>query len=195
MPGSTSAATTSRARGPAIGVLRPLLGHRDHLHVELRPEHLVAELEVLHDLDRVRRGRGHEVVVVGEARGGAVVERRSRPRAASRRSGPCRPAASRRCWRRPGRGRRRRPALHVDLAEGRDVADADPLARRPDLARHRLEPVALARLGEPLGAQPEAGLDEDRAALRGPGDATASAGSAGNPCRGGGRRRRRSRPA
>ena len=60
---------------PGDGVLRPLLGDRHHLHVELGPDALVAEFEVLHDLDRVGRGRRHEVVVVGEARGGAVVER------------------------------------------------------------------------------------------------------------------------
>ena len=63
----------ARAR-PGDGELRPLLGDRDHLHVELGPQHLLAELEVLHHLGRVGGGGGHEVVVLGEPRGGAVVQ-------------------------------------------------------------------------------------------------------------------------
>ena len=37
----------ARARA-GDGELRPLLGDRDHLHVELGPQHLLAEFEMLH---------------------------------------------------------------------------------------------------------------------------------------------------
>ena len=41
------------------GKLRPLFGDGDRLHVELGPKALLAEFEMLHDLDRV-----HVVVVM-----------------------------------------------------------------------------------------------------------------------------------
>src|SRR5207247_2217188 len=43
-------------------------------HLQLRPLELKQALQVLHYVDRVDRGRGHEVVRGGQARCGAVVE-------------------------------------------------------------------------------------------------------------------------
>src|SRR6202020_2215776 len=52
-----------------------------------------------------------------------------------------------------------------DLAEGGDVANANPAAGGVDLAIDRAPPVAIPGPGEPLWSFPQAGIDEGRAVL------------------------------
>ncbi len=130
-------------------------------HIEIGPQHLMAEFDVLHHLRRhwpwwwsSDSGRRPRRDVVPSSR-------RSHPRAASGHSVP-------------GRGQRRERvgvdrsrnsagvrALDVDLAQRRDIADADR-ARTACTSRLTVfEPVRLAGPGELLRPQPEAALDED----------------------------------
>ena len=148
---------------PRDGELGPLLGDRDGLHVEVRPQPLQGVLDVLHHLAGIGRGGGHQIMVVAEARCRAVVE--DEPVLAQHQAVAC-----------PADGQRRERvgvepveqpcgvrALDVDLAQRRDVADADRAAHRLHLAGAALQPVCLAGPGEPLRAQPDAALDEGRA--------------------------------
>ena len=123
---------------------------------------------MLHDQPGLGRGGGQEIMVVGQPRRRAVVIDQSvlaqhQPVAclADRevREGVDVDAIEEDA----GIG-----AVHVDLAERRDVAEADAAAHRPDLARHRFQPVFFARLRIPLRALPQAGVDEHRALLGGP---------------------------
>ena len=59
--------------------------------------------------------------------------------------------------------------LDVDLAQGRHIADTHARAYGLYFARDDLEPIGLPGCGEPLRAQPIAGLDEPGATLDGPG--------------------------
>ena len=153
---------------PGDGELRPLLGDRDVLHVEVRPEPLVAELDVLHHLAGVGRGGGHEEVLVAEARRGAVVEDEAVLAQHQRRSGRGRPAASRRCWRRAGRGRRRRRGPGCRSCRASRRRRCRPPLRTAFTSRVQLASQSSPGRGEPLRAQPEAGLDEGGAVLRRP---------------------------
>ena len=74
---STMLRKTSRERGPATEILRPLVANGGELHVEFRPQPLVAELHVLQDLGRVGGGGGDDKAILAEARGGAVVQHES----------------------------------------------------------------------------------------------------------------------
>ena len=118
--------------------LRPLLGHRDRLHVELRPEALQAELQVRHHLAGRRRRGGDEEMALPQPRHRAVVHDEAvlaqhqpvaHPPHRQRRDGVGIDPVE--------EGRRVRP-LHVDLAERRHVADADRAAHHRDLARAAL---------------------------------------------------------
>src|SRR6516165_10334708 len=55
------------------GVLRPVIRHRYEPHIELWPQHLTAELEMLHHLAGIGGGRGHDEMLLAEARRGAVI--------------------------------------------------------------------------------------------------------------------------
>jgi hypothetical protein len=148
-------------------ILRPLLGDRNHLHIELRPQNLLAEFEMLHHLNRIGRGGGHEIMVVGQPRRGAVVEHEAvlaehqpvarlaeRQRRESVGIDPVEKGAG-------------VPALDVDLAEGRNVAHADPPTDIGDFTVHR---VLRLLAGPPVieRAQPRPGFDKHRALLLGP---------------------------
>ena len=175
--------------------LRPLVGDRGQLHVEFGQQHLPAEFEVLHHQPGLGRGGGQEVVVVGQPRRRAVVideavlaQHQPVARLADGEAGEGVDVDA--VEEGAGVG-----ALHVDLAERRDVADADAAAHRLDLARHRFQPVRLAGLRIPLRALPQAGVDEDRALLGGPVMRRRQPRRCGNSRRGDGRQTRRSRPA
>ena len=148
--------------------LRPLVGHRGQLHVEFRKQHLPAEFEVLHDQPGLgRRGR-QEIVIVGQPRGRAVVidqavlaQHQPVARLADGEVGEGVDVDA--VEEGAGVG-----AMHVDLAERRDVAEADAAAHRLDLAGDRFQPVLFAGLRIPLRALPQAGVDEHRALLGGP---------------------------
>ena len=104
--------------------LRPLLGDRDIGHVEIGEQRLVGEFHLRHHLGGIGRGGGHHVMVLGEARGGAVVIDDA-------------VLAQHEAVARLADGQRREGvavelveedtgilALDVDLAERRDIADA-----------------------------------------------------------------------
>jgi hypothetical protein len=85
----------------------------------------MAELQMLHHRPALAGGGGHQEMLVAEARGGAVVhdeavlaQHQAIARLADRQRREAVDVD-------PVEEGRRRPALHVDLAEGRDVADAD----------------------------------------------------------------------
>ena len=151
-------------RGPRLRPrhrhLCPLLGDRDIGDVEIGEQCLVGEFHLRHDLGRIGRGCGHHIVILGEARGGAVViddavltqhEAVARLADAKRREGVAVELVE------EGSGIL---ALHVDLAQRRDIAEADGAARGEHLARRGCKPV-LALSREPGGAHPQAGFDED----------------------------------
>ena len=153
--------------GPRDRELRPLLGDRDHFDIELGPQTLLAEFEMLHHLDRVGGGGGHEITIVGEPRRGAVIEHKAI-------LAQHQPVA--RLAHRQGRegvgidaieeGARVTP-LHVDLAERGDVAHPDLASHRRHLAVHRiLRLLSGPRIIE--RAKPRPGLDEDGTLLLGP---------------------------
>ena len=162
---STTSRRTSRERGPATEILRPLLADRGELHVELRPQPLGAELHVLQHLGRVGGGGGDDVAVLGEARGGAVVQHQpvlAQHQAVARLAdGQGLPAVGVEAVEELGRVR----ALQVDLAERGHIAHADAGAHGAHLAVDAAEPVGLAGPRIPLRAQPVARLDEHGAVL------------------------------
>ena len=151
--------------GARDGELRPLLGDRAHRHVELRPQPLVAVFHVLQHLGGVRRRRRDDEAMLGQPRGGAVVEHEAvlaQHQAVARPAdGEVGPGVGVDAVEELGGVR----SLHVDLAERGDIAHADARAHGPHLAAHALQPVALAGPRIPLRAQPIAGLDEHRALL------------------------------
>ena len=158
--------------------LRPLVADGDELHVEIGPQHLMAELHVLVDARRVGGGGGHEETVGAEPGGGAVVhdeavlaQHHAVAGAADAEGGEGVDVEAVE----EGAGVR---ALHVDLAERGDVAEADRGAHGCHLAADGGEPVGFARLRIPLRAQPGAGFDEHRALLLGPGVRRRTAGRA-----------------
>ena len=180
---------------PGDRELRPLVGDRGQLHVEFRKQHLPAEFEMLHHRPGLGGGGGQEIVVVGQPRRGAVVidhavlaQHQPVARLADGEVGEGVDVDAVE----EGAGIR---AVHVDLAERRDIAEADAAAHRLDLARHRFQPVLLARLRIPLRALPQAGVDEDRALLRRPVMRRRQPRRCGNSRRGDGRQTRRSPPA
>ena len=59
-------------------------------------------------------------------------------------------------------------ALHLDLAERRDIAQANAGPHRQHFAVDRLAPMGLAGFRHILRAQPQAGLDKHSALLDGP---------------------------
>ena len=151
----------------------------------------MAELQVLHHAAGLRGRGGHEEALGREPRGRAVVHHEAvlaQHQAVAR-------LADRQ--RREGVGvdaveeRRRVGALDLDLAERRDVADADAARARRHLAVHGLEPVLLARARIILRAQPLRRSRRRPRPARPPIDARAAAASAGNPCRDDGRPARR----
>ena len=109
-----------------------------------------------------RRGREHEMVVRRAARR-CRRRRRCRPRAASGHSARGRPAGSKRCSHRCGRGRSRRPgpARRSCRARRRRVRPTRA-AHRPRLRQHR-PPACVAGRRIDERAQPQAELDEDGA--------------------------------
>ena len=131
---STTPRRTSRELRAGEGILRPLLADRGELHVELRPQPLGAELHVLQHLRRVGRGGGDDVAVLGEARGGAVVQHQAilaQHQAVARLAdGQRLPAVAVEAVEELGRVR----ALQVDLAERGHIAHADARAHRAHLA-------------------------------------------------------------
>ena len=125
--------------------LRPLVADRGELHVEIGPQHLMAELHVLVDARRVGGGGGHEEAVGAEPGGGAVVhdeavlaQHHAVAGAADGEGGEGVDVEA--VEEGAGVG-----ALHVDLAERGDVAEADRGAHRRHLAADGGEPVGLAR--------------------------------------------------
>ena len=154
----------ARARA-GDGELRPLLANGGELHVEFRPQPLVAELHVLQDLGGVGGGGGDDEAILAEARGGAVVEHEpvfaQHEAVASLADCEGLPAVGIEALQELGCVR----PLQVDLAERRDIAEAHARANGTHLAAHALEPIGLAGLRIPLRAQPIARLDEHRALL------------------------------
>src|SRR5262245_65164122 len=120
---------------------------------------------MLHDLDRVHSGGGYVVMVVCKARGGTVVEHEA-------------VLAQHHAVARLADGERRESvgidaveedsgvaSLHVDLAEGRDIARADLVADVRHLAvYHILRLLASPRVIE--ATEPRPGFDEDRKSTR-----------------------------
>ncbi len=116
------------------GDLRPLLADGRHAHVELRPQDLQAEFEMLVDLGRIGGGGRHDPAVGAEARRRAVVHDEA---VLAQHDAVARLA---------DRQRRERVDVHpveqgadvgplkLDLAEGRDVDQPDRAAHRPHLA-------------------------------------------------------------
>ncbi len=149
------------------GDLGPLIGDRDILHVELRPQRLVAELDMRHDAAGIGGGGGDEIMPGREMADGAVVEQEAvlaQHQAVARLAGlQGREAVAIEAVEQRGGIR----PLEIDLAQSRDIADADRLANGHDLAGGGGAPV-LARLREPGRAQPEAGLHEHRTHLLAP---------------------------
>ena len=124
--------------------LRPLLGHGHELHVERRPQHLMAEFEMLHRAHRVRGGAHHDEALGRKPRDRAVVhheavlaqqQRVARLADRERREGVGADAVE------ENGGVR---ALDLDLAEGRDVAHADATAGRCHFSVDGFQPVLLA---------------------------------------------------
>src|SRR5438132_56168 len=116
----------------------------------------MAELHVLKYLCGVRGGRRHQEAIVRKAGSRAVVH--DETILAQHHAITC-PAD---CERRPvidvepveeESGIR---SLHIDLAERRHITEANGGADVPHLAVHRLQPIAFARAGKILSAQPEA---------------------------------------
>src|SRR6185369_7397620 len=125
------------------------------------------EFEMLHDLDRIHRGRGHVIMVLLEARGGAVVDHEAvlaqHHAVAGLTDGERRESVAIDAVE-EGVGV---AALHVDLAKRRDIAHADMIADIRYLPVHRvLRLLASARVIE--RAEPRPGLDEHGSPLFGP---------------------------
>ena len=148
--------------------LRPLLGDRGELHVELRPQHLMAMLHVLVDRDRVGRGGGHEPVLFAEPCDGAVVHHTpvlaQHHAVAGATDGERLPAVRVEAL----DELQRVGTLELDLAERRDIAEPHRRAHGLHLADHGRQPVGLAGVREVLRAQPRAGFDEHRTLLARP---------------------------
>ena len=138
---------------------RPLVGDAGDLDRELRPHRLPVELHVRHDVGGAR-GRGRDVErVIGEARDRAVVEHHAvlaqhEPVARLADGKP-----SHRVAVQPVEELGRVGALHVDLAERRDVDQADRFAHAARLAQGRGEQV-LAGARVVARPPPEPGVDE-----------------------------------
>src|SRR5262249_44007712 len=139
------------------------------LHVQFRPQHLMAELHVLKHLCSVGGGCRHEKAIVRKAGSRAVVH--DETILTQHRAITC--LAD--CERRPDInvepveeecGIR---SLNSDLAERRHIAEANGGSDAAHLAVHRLQPVAIARAWKILSTQPEPGLGKDRILLLGPG--------------------------
>ena len=161
------------AAGPATENCAHWSVAEHELHVELRPQHLVAELHVLEHALRIGGGRGHEEAIVGEARRRAVVEHEAVlaqhhavTRASDRQGGE-------RVDVEAIEERAGVRALDIDLAQRGHVAEADRRADSAHLAVDRLAPLALAVAREVLRAQPRPGFHEDRALLGAPTRASA----------------------
>src|SRR6185369_10499340 len=142
-----------------------LLANRYVLDVELRPQRLMAELDMRHHPRRIGGGGGHEEMVRRQARCRAVVK----DDAVFAQHEPV--ARLTDLERRPAVAvepveelRSIRP-LHIDLAERRHIADADPFAHRLHFADDTVEPIILMSQRKPRRAQPKTGLDKDRASL------------------------------
>ena len=176
----------ARAR-PGDRELRPLLGHRARTARRAPATAPGGRTRMCCiTLAGVGRGGRHEEAVVGEARGGAVVHHEAvlaqhhavaRPADRQGGAGVDVEAVEERAGVRP---------LHVDLAERRDVADADRRAHRAHLAVDASRASRVSPAAEPLRAQPRPGLDEHGALLLRPGVRRRAAASAGSPCRDGG---------
>src|SRR4029079_7862455 len=111
--------------------------------------------KMLHDLDRVHRGRGHVIMVRLEARGGAVVEHEAilaqHHAVAGLTDGERRESVGIDAVE-EGAGV---AALHVDLTERRDIAHADMIADIRNFAVDRiLWILASARGGERAAPRP-----------------------------------------
>ena len=134
----------------------PLVGQRGERDLQLRPGDREQHLEVLVDERAVRRRRRHQVAVVAEPPGRAVVVEK----AVVAQHQPVARLADGKRGEGVGvdaveEGRGVRP-LHVDLAERRDVGDADRGAHRARLAHIGL----LQRLAVlQVGARPLPGAD------------------------------------
>ena len=133
------------------------------MDVQARPQALAGELHVAEHHNGVRRRRRHDEMVLAEPRGRAVVvgdavfaQHQAVAHLADRQLGEAVGVELVEEFRGVA-------ALDIDLAQGRDIADADRAAGLQDLPVDRLPPVVLARPRKPLGAQPHAGLDEDGA--------------------------------
>ena len=155
--------------GSGHGELRPAVGDRDQVHIQIGPQALAREFHVAKHHHRVGRGRGHDKVVVRQSRGGAVVV--TDPVFAQHQ--PVSHLAHGQLGKAVGVDFvdefSRVASLNVDLAKRRHVADADRGARHLDLAVDAVAPAFLAGAREPLGAQPHAGLDEFGPLFFGPG--------------------------
>ncbi len=162
---STIFASRSRARGPATEYCAQLIADGDQLHVEVRPEPLPAKFEVLQNFHGVGRRRRDEIAVFGKARRRPVIHHDA---VLAQHDAVARP---------PDRQRAhhvdvdavekfsRVRAMHLDLAESRDIADADTVSHRRHFANDGRQPIVFARLRVVLRAQPKACLDEHRAPL------------------------------
>ena len=189
------AAAASRELRPRDGELRPLLVTETHCTSSSGHSHCMAELDVLHHLAGIGRGRGHQVVLVAEARRRAVVDNEA---VLAQHQAVARPADGQRRERvgvEPVEQLRGVRALDVDLAQRRDIADADarcapPAPRGCSFAASRSRP----RAGTTARAARGRSRRRPRPAPR-PSHARRAAGRAEMPCRGGGRRARRSPPA
>ena len=156
----------ARARA-GDGILRPLLADRGELHVELRPQPLVAELHVLQHLGGVGRGGGDDEAVRRPSR--EVVPSSSTKPVLAQHQAVARPADGERL---PGVGVEavqelgRVRALQVDLAERGHVAHADARCapRAPRGCTLSSQSVSPGR-GYHCARSQSAGLDEHGAVL------------------------------
>ena len=124
--------------------LRPLLGDRDHLCVQIGPYHLQHIFKVAHHKTRRRRGRRHHIVVVRQTRRGAIIQHMAV--FAQHQSITDLADLQRReriCINEIQQRGRIRP-LHVNLAKGRHIHDPNSITDHIHLAVARLPPRGLA---------------------------------------------------
>ena len=138
---------------------RPMLGDGGQIDLEFAPLDLQQVLEGRHHLDRVGSGGGHYVVMLGEPRGGAVIEHETvfaqHDAVTYAPDGEVFPAVDVDAFEEFGGI----AALEIDLAERGYVDQADSLAHGKRFAVHRVE-IGFARACIELGAPPQSRVDE-----------------------------------
>ena len=140
---------------------RVLVGDGHRLHAQIRPRGLQQELDMRHHLGRLRGGGGQEPAHVAQTRAGAVVQHGGVVVQHHAVTGFADRKARKDVYVDAIKKLPHVGALQFDLAEGRDVGDADCAAHEA----HLLDVGACGGIARPTvvpRAQPRAGLGEDR---------------------------------